>query len=96
MFHSKPIPLEWRLGRGGEAYVKVVCHAPDDMRVVGFHVLSPNAGEITQGIAVAMQAGPLYKRHLDATVGIHPTVAEEVTSLTVTKRSGASASKAGC
>ena len=44
------------------------------MRVVGYHILAPNAGEITQGIAVAMKCG-LTKEQLDATVGLNPTVA---------------------
>lgn len=44
-------------------------------RVVGFHVLGPNAGEITQGYAVAMKKGAT-KDDFDATVGIHPTCSE--------------------
>jgi hypothetical protein len=36
------------------------------------------------------------KAHFDATVGIHPTVAEEFTSIHATKRSGVSAEKTGC
>jgi thioredoxin reductase (NADPH) len=44
--------------------------------VIGFHILSPHAGEITQGISVAMKCG-LTKEQLDNTVGIHPTIAEE-------------------
>ena len=45
------------------------------MRVVGFHVVGPNAGEITQGFALGMRLGAC-KEDFDATVGIHPTVAE--------------------
>lgn len=29
----------------------------EDGKVVGFHILSPNAGEVTQGIAIAMKCG---------------------------------------
>lgn len=43
--------------------------------MIGFHVLGPNAGEITQGFAAAMKCG-LTKQLLDNTVGIHPTCAE--------------------
>ncbi|MCV5900511.1 glutathione-disulfide reductase, partial [Escherichia coli] len=64
-------------------------------RVVGFHVLGPNAGEITQGWAAAMRLGATYSSFVE-TVGIHPTCAEEFTTLTVTKSSGASAEKGGC
>ena len=44
-------------------------------RVVGFHVLSPNAGEITQGYGVAIKCGAT-KADFDRTIGIHPTVSE--------------------
>ncbi|KAH3819295.1 hypothetical protein DPMN_121029 [Dreissena polymorpha] len=50
------------------------------MRVIGLHVLGPNAGVITQGYAVAMR--------LDGTIGIHPTCSEVFIVLNVTKRSG--------
>lgn len=55
--------------------MKVIVNTVDNDRVVGFHILSPNAGEITQGIAVAIKLG-LTKQNLDETVGIHPTIAE--------------------
>lgn len=42
---------------------------------MGFHIISPNAGEITQGIGLAMKLG-FTKEQLDNTVGIHPTCAE--------------------
>ncbi len=48
---------------------------PENEKVVGFHILSPHAGEITQGVALAVKMG-LTKYHLDNTVGIHPTIAE--------------------
>ena len=44
-------------------------------KVIGFHVLGPNAGEITQGYAVAMRLGAT-KADFDATIGIHPTCTE--------------------
>lgn len=44
---------------------------------------------------MAVKAGLTYSQLL-STVGIHPTVAEEFTTLTVSKSSGASAQKAGC
>uniref|UniRef100_A0A803XP08 thioredoxin-disulfide reductase (NADPH) n=1 Tax=Meleagris gallopavo TaxID=9103 RepID=A0A803XP08_MELGA len=47
----------------------------DENRVVGFHVLGPNAGEVTQGFAAAIKCG-LTKELLDETIGIHPTCAE--------------------
>lgn len=45
-------------------------------RVVGCHMVGAEAGEMMQGIGVAMKAGAT-KAHFDSTVGIHPTAAEE-------------------
>jgi len=45
-------------------------------RVVGCHMVGAEAGEMMQGIGVAMKAGA-SKVHFDSTVGIHPTAAEE-------------------
>ena len=87
IYHSTFVPVEWRfdLERNDKCYVKVIVNTADNNRVVGFHILSPNAGEITQGIAVAIKCG-LTKEHLDETVGIHPTVAEVKFSLLYSSR----------
>ena len=53
-------------------------------KVLGLHYAGPNAGEIMQGFAVAMKLG-LTKAVLDSTIGIHPTIAEDLTNMTVTK-----------
>ncbi len=66
--------------RGDDCYAKLVCNKADDHRVVGFHYLGPEAGEVTQGFAVALLKGAT-KEDFDNTVGIHPTVAEEFTLL---------------
>jgi hypothetical protein len=52
--------------------------------VVGLHYVGPNAGEVTQGFALALRLGAT-KAHFDDLVGIHPTDAEAFTMLTVTK-----------
>jgi glutathione reductase (NADPH) len=49
-------------------------------RVVGVHMVGADAGEIIQGIAVAMKAGAT-KAVFDSTIGIHPTAAEEFVTL---------------
>jgi pyruvate/2-oxoglutarate dehydrogenase complex dihydrolipoamide dehydrogenase (E3) component len=83
VYHTEFKPLEWcfDLDREDTSYIKVICNKLDNNRVIGFHIVSPNAGEITQGISVAMTCG-LTKEQLDNTVGIHPTIAEEVTDCT--------------
>jgi glutathione reductase (NADPH) len=49
-------------------------------RVVGAHMIGPDAGEIIQGIAIAVKLGAT-KAQFDATIGIHPTAAEEFVTL---------------
>jgi glutathione reductase (NADPH) len=57
----------------------MIVRKTDDV-VIGVHMVGPDAGEIVQGIAVAMVAGAT-KSQFDATVGIHPTAAEEFVTL---------------
>ena len=63
--------------------------------VLGLHIAAPNAGEIIQGFAVALRKG-LKRDDLLYTVGIHPTIAEEFTVMTVLKSSGEATAKHGC
>ena len=49
-------------------------------RVVGAHMIGPDAGEVIQGVAVAVKLGAT-KAQFDATIGIHPTVAEEFVTM---------------
>ena len=49
-------------------------------RVLGAHMVGGDAPEIIQGIGIAVKAG-LTKQQFDATVGIHPTAAEELVTL---------------
>lgn len=49
-YHTAFQPLEWQYNKfrpkGCNSYVKVLVHKPDQ-KVVGFHILAPNAGEVT-------------------------------------------------
>lgn len=54
----------------------------DSDRVVGAHMVGPEAGEIMQGLAIALKAGAT-KAQFDATIGIHPTAAEEFVTMRV-------------
>lgn len=66
-------------GNAERVLMKLVVDAASD-RVVGLHMVGDDAGEIVQGFAVAMQAGAT-KAVFDATVGIHPTAAEEFVTM---------------
>lgn len=59
--------------------MKLVVDANTD-RILGCHMVGPDAGETIQGIAVAMKAGAT-KRNFDDTMGIHPTAAEEFVTM---------------
>ena len=59
--------------------MKLVVDAASD-RVVGLHMVGPDAGEVIQGFAVALKAGAT-KAVFDATIGIHPTAAEEFVTM---------------
>jgi len=99
-------PLEWTLDELDPAkqaawledqtasFVKVICVKSQDERIVGFHYVGPNAAEVTQGFSLAMRLGAT-KQDLDMTVGIHPSCAEMLTTLKITKSSGIALKKEG-
>lgn len=72
--------LKQTLTKGEEmTYMKLVVERESD-RVLGLHMVGPEAGEIVQGFAVAVKCGAT-KAQFDATIGIHPTSAEEFVTL---------------
>jgi len=66
-------------GRDERTFMKLVVDARSD-RVVGCHMLGPDAPEIIQGLAIAIKCGAT-KKQFDATVGIHPSAAEEFVTM---------------
>ena len=98
VYHSEFLPLEWSISHGrGEnfAYTKVITEKVAPQRVLGIHYLGPQAGEVMQGFGAAIKCGLTYSK-LQDTVGIHPTSAEEIVTLKVTKSSGEDAAAGGC
>ena len=80
IYRSEFRPLKGTLSKRPETtLVKLVVDKVTD-RVLGVHMLGPDAAEIIQGMAVAVVCGAT-KAHFDATVGIHPTTAEELVTL---------------
>jgi glutathione reductase (NADPH) len=63
-------------GRNERSLYKMIVDAAND-RIVGIHMIGPDAPEIMQAAAIAVKAG-LTKADFDATVAIHPTMAEEL------------------
>jgi glutathione reductase (NADPH) len=66
-------------GSSERTLMKLIVDTASD-RVVGLHMVGPEAGEIVQGFAVAMKAGAT-KAVFDSTIGIHPTAAEEFVTM---------------
>ncbi|MEZ5492028.1 MAG: glutathione-disulfide reductase [Gammaproteobacteria bacterium] len=66
-------------GREERSLLKLVVDAGND-RVLGVHMVGPDAGELVQGFAVALNCGAT-KADFDRTIGIHPTLAEEFVTL---------------
>ena len=66
-------------GNSERTFMKLVVDAQSD-RVLGVHMVGADAGEIVQGFAVALQCGAT-KAQFDATIGIHPTSAEEFVTM---------------
>jgi glutathione reductase (NADPH) len=80
VYESDFRPMFETLGQGkGRVYIKLIVDSATD-RVVGCHMVGEHAAEIIQGIAIAVKAGAT-KKDFDQTMGIHPTVAEELVTL---------------
>ncbi|MDG1944250.1 MAG: glutathione-disulfide reductase [Halioglobus sp.] len=80
LFKSSFRPMKHTLsGRNEKSFMKMIVETATD-RVVGVHMLGPDAGEVIQGIAIALRAGAT-KAVFDTTIGIHPTTAEEFVTM---------------
>lgn len=66
-------------GRDERSFMKLIVDPKTD-KVVGAHMMGPDAGEIMQGLGIAMKCGAT-KAQFDATIGIHPTAAEEFVTM---------------
>jgi glutathione reductase (NADPH) len=86
IYRSTFRPMKHTLsGRDEQTLMKLVVDRASQ-KVVGLHIVGPDAGEIVQGFAVAIKMGAT-KKDFDATIGIHPTAAEELVTMR-TKASG--------
>ena len=73
-------PMKLSLSDSDEkTFMKIIVDKASD-RVIGVHMLGHDAGEIIQGMAIAIKAGAT-KAVFDSTIGIHPTAAEEFVTM---------------
>ena len=73
-------PMKFTMSGSAERVMMKMIVEPKSDRVLGVHMVGVDAGEIIQGIAVALKAGAT-KAQFDATIAIHPTTAEELVLL---------------
>ncbi len=80
IYKSVFTPMKHTLsGLDEKSMMKMIVRRSTD-QVLGIHMVGPDAGEIIQGMAVAMRAGAT-KAVFDSTIGIHPTAAEEFVTM---------------
>ena len=80
IYRSTFTPMKHSMtGRGEKTMMKLIVER-STQRVLGAHMVGIDAGEILQGVGIAIKAGAT-KRHFDATIGIHPTAAEEFVTM---------------
>jgi glutathione reductase (NADPH) len=80
IYESRFRPMKLTLTECQErTLMKLVVDGKSD-KVLGCHMVGPDAGEIVQGLAIALKAGAT-KRHFDETIGVHPTAAEEFVTM---------------
>jgi glutathione reductase (NADPH) len=80
VFRSEFKALKHTLSGSAERTLMKLVVDGDTDRVLGLHMVGAEAGEIVQGFAVALKAGAT-KAVFDATIGIHPTAAEEFVTM---------------
>jgi len=80
VYRSEFRPMKHTLGGRPEKTMMKLVVERAGQRVVGLHVVGLDAPEIVQGFAVAVKSG-LTKQQFDATIGIHPTAAEELVTM---------------
>jgi glutathione reductase (NADPH) len=80
VYASKFTPMKHTIsGQAEKTFMKMIVDKSTD-KVIGVHMVGADAGEIIQGIAIAMKAGAT-KAVFDSTIGIHPTAAEEFVTM---------------
>lgn len=80
IYRSTFTPMKHTLtGRDEKTLMKIIVDQASQ-KVVGVHMVGPDAGEIIQGIAIAVKMGAT-KQDFDRTIGIHPTAAEEFVTM---------------
>lgn len=98
VYHNAFKPLEYTVPdrmENNHCYLKLICLKTSNDLVLGCHILTPNAGEVMQGFAIALKM-KCTKVDFDRMIGIHPTVAENFTTLTLIKQGNEEVKASSC
>lgn len=80
IYSAKFRPMKNTLAGNDEKMLMKIIVAADSGKVVGCHILGPDAGEMSQLLGIAIKMGAT-KADFDATVAVHPTAAEELVTM---------------
>ncbi|MGB1068683.1 MAG: FAD-dependent oxidoreductase, partial [Henriciella sp.] len=73
-------PMKNALNGSGERVFMKLIVKPADQKVIGVHLVGPEAGEMIQMLGICVKAG-LTKQQFDETCAVHPTMAEEIVTM---------------
>jgi glutathione reductase (NADPH) len=80
IYKSSFRPMKHTLsGRDEKMLMKIIVDA-DSQKVLGVHIVGPDAGELAQVLGITLQMGAT-KADFDRTVAVHPTAAEELVTM---------------
>ena len=86
VYESRFTPLYHSMTtRKPQTVMKLVCHGPEEERVVGLHMVGRGCDEMLQGFGVAVKMGAT-KADFDNCVAIHPTSSEELVTMRTPKQ----------
>ena len=80
IYKSQFRPMRGTMSGSSERMIMKLIVNPADQKVVGCHILGPDAGEIIQVVGITMKMGAT-KADFDATVALHPSAAEELVTM---------------
>jgi glutathione reductase (NADPH) len=80
IYKSQFRPMRGTISGSSESMIMKLIVNPADQKIVGCHILGPDAGEIIQVVGITMQMGAT-KDDFDATMALHPSAAEELVTM---------------
>lgn len=80
IYKSQFRPMRGTMSGSPERMLMKLIVNPTDQKIIGCHILGPDAGEIIQVVGITMKMGAT-KTDFDATMALHPSAAEELVTM---------------